>query len=148
MIAPDIARLGVGTALEPWELPPLTRATLALYAGGSGDHVPLHIDTDFATREAGMDDVIGHGMLTMAYLGRYLLTLAPQRQIKSFSTRFLGMSRIGDAIGLSATITRNEIEGMARLVEAELTAARANGDKLATGTVRWMFEIEEQDHGD
>jgi hypothetical protein len=41
---------------------------LAVFAGASGDHVPLHIDIDFA-RRAGMPDVFAHGMLGMAWLG-------------------------------------------------------------------------------
>ena len=41
------------------------RATLALFAGASGDHNPIHIDLDVA-RSAGLDDVFAHGMLSMA----------------------------------------------------------------------------------
>ena len=44
---------------------------LALFAGASGDHNPIHIDIDFA-RKAGMPDVFAHGMLSMAWLGRLL----------------------------------------------------------------------------
>jgi acyl dehydratase len=46
---------------------PLTRAMLALFAGASGDHNPVHIDID-AARAAGLPDVIGHGMLTITCL--------------------------------------------------------------------------------
>ena len=31
-------------------LPPISRTTLALFAGASGDHNPIHIDLDFARR--------------------------------------------------------------------------------------------------
>ena len=48
--------VNVGDALPPLALPPLTRTTLALFAGASGDHNPIHIDIDFA-RAAGMPDV-------------------------------------------------------------------------------------------
>ncbi len=41
---------------------PVDRTTLALFAGASGDHNPIHIDIDFA-RRAGMPDVFAHGML-------------------------------------------------------------------------------------
>ena len=54
--------VSVGDVLPPLSLPPVTRATLALYAGASGDHNPIHIDVDFA-RAAGMPDVFAHGML-------------------------------------------------------------------------------------
>lgn len=43
-----MTRAQVGDAIPSLTLPPLSRGTLALYAGGSGDHVPLHIDAAFA----------------------------------------------------------------------------------------------------
>lgn len=39
----------------------ITRARLALFAGGSGDCNPVHIDIDVA-RTAGFDDVFAQGM--------------------------------------------------------------------------------------
>ena len=51
----------VGAELPARTLPPITRTALALYAGGSGDHNPLHVDIDYA-RAAGMEDVFAHGM--------------------------------------------------------------------------------------
>ncbi len=51
-----------GQTLPPLTLPAINRTTLALFAGASGDHNPIHIDLDFA-REAGMNDVFAHGML-------------------------------------------------------------------------------------
>ena len=61
----DWAALQVGDTLPPLALPPLTRHTLALYCGASGDHNPIHVDIDFA-RSAGLPDVIAHGMLSAA----------------------------------------------------------------------------------
>ena len=78
-MAPTYDSVTVGDEIAPLALPPLTRATLALYAGASGDHNPVHIDIDFA-RAAGMPDVFAHGMLSMAWLGRLLTNWAPQRE--------------------------------------------------------------------
>jgi acyl dehydratase len=63
--------IAVGTELPPLAVGRITRTTLALFAGASGDHNPMHIDIDVA-RSAGLDDVFAHGMLSMAYLGRIL----------------------------------------------------------------------------
>ncbi|GAO70694.1 MaoC family dehydratase [Comamonas sp. E6] len=65
MNTPRYDEVQVGDALPALELSPISRTTLALFAGASGDHNPIHIDTDFA-RKAGMPDVFAHGMLGMA----------------------------------------------------------------------------------
>lgn len=58
---------------EGEELPVLqvtvTRAELIRYAGASGDFNPIHWNERVA-REAGLPDVIAHGMLTMALANR------------------------------------------------------------------------------
>lgn len=79
--------MDVGTELPPLELGPITRTTLALFAGASGDHNPMRNDIDVA-RSAGFDDVFAHGMLSMAYLGRLLSSWVPPERIRSFRVRF------------------------------------------------------------
>ena len=75
MSSSEIAKLHVGDMLEPMTHDPISRTTLALFAGASGDHNPIHIDIDFA-KSVGLDDVFAHGMLGMAYLGRFLTSIA------------------------------------------------------------------------
>src|SRR5579859_2947599 len=77
-----------GDSLPVLKLPPITRLQLALYCGGSGDHNPIHVDTDFAKR-AGMKDVFAHGMLSMGFMGRLITSVAPQSRVKSLSVRFV-----------------------------------------------------------
>lgn len=72
---------------------PITRGTLALYAGASHDHVLLHIDSDFA-KAAGMGDVFAHGMLSMAYLAQFLTRLAPAERVRSWNVRFLAITPV------------------------------------------------------
>lgn len=82
-----------GTALPPLEVDPISRTTLALFAGASGDHNPMHIDIDVA-RSAGLDDVFAHGMLSMAYLGRLLTDWCPQQSIRSYRVRFAAITPV------------------------------------------------------
>ena len=65
MATPTFDSVQLGDVLPPLDMPPINRTQLALFAGASGDHNPIHIDTDFA-RQAGMPDVFAHGMLGMA----------------------------------------------------------------------------------
>jgi acyl dehydratase len=131
-----------GASLPEVTFPPLTRTTLALYAGGSGDHNPLHIDIDFARSVARMDDVIGHGMLTMALAAKYVTALASQRSLRTYSLRFLGMSRIGDRIACGGRVAQVLDQEGSRCAEIELTIARGNGELLASGSA--VFTLDER----
>src|SRR5438105_14396136 len=73
---PEISfhNLQVGDEILPLTAQPISRLPLALFAGATGDHNPIHVDLDFA-RAAGMGDVFAHGMLSMAYLARMLTKL-------------------------------------------------------------------------
>src|SRR6218665_1520500 len=76
MATPALQDMQVGDSIPALQLPAISRTTLALYAGASGDHNPIHIDIDFA-RSAGLDDVFAHGMLSAAYVGRPVTHWAP-----------------------------------------------------------------------
>lgn len=131
-MADTLRNAAVGDSLPALTMPPITRLTLALYCGASGDHNPLHVDQDFA-REAGLGDVIAHGMLVMAYLGRTLTAQVPQRAIRAFDTRFHAMTRIGDAITCTARVTeRAEIDG-ADCLRVAVEARDQRGELKAAG---------------
>src|SRR5258707_9917849 len=103
--------IAVGTELPPLEINPISRTTLALFAGASGDHNPMHIDIDVA-HSAGLDDVFAHGMLSMAYLGRYLTDLAPQERLRSFRVRFVSITPVHGQPTCSATVrTVEQVDG-------------------------------------
>ena len=68
MNLPKYNDLNIGDNIPSLVKRPINRTTLALFAGASNDHNPMHIDIDFA-KKSGFDDVFAHGMLVMAYLG-------------------------------------------------------------------------------
>ena len=116
----------VGDALPPFTSDPITRTTLALYAGASGDHNPMHIDSDFA-KAAGESDVFAHGMLSMAYLSRALIGYVPQGQIRSFGVRFASIVRVGETVTCTGKIAeRFDVEGEPR-ARLALTATTSKG---------------------
>ena len=93
----------VGDRLPTLQLPPVDRATLALFGGASGDHNPIHIDTDFA-RRSGMPDVFAQGMLGMAWLGRLLTQWVPQSRIRKYDARFAGITHLGNTMTCSGEV--------------------------------------------
>ena len=102
-LSEDLASCAVGDDLPSFTKPPVTRTTLALFAGASNDHNPIHIDIDVA-RAAGMDDVFAQGMLVMAYLGQLLTGWAPQNSIRRFGVRFGAVTHLNDEITCSGKI--------------------------------------------
>ena len=119
----------VGTELPPLEVGTITRTTLALFAGASGDHNPIHIDLDVA-RSAGLDDVFAHGMLSMAYLGRLLTGWVPQERIRTYSVRFVAITPVLAQPTCHGTVTSVE-DGLATL---DLAVRLADGTTTLTGT--------------
>jgi acyl dehydratase len=103
MTIPVKVSIKVGDTLPELRLPPVNRGMLALYAGASGDHVPLHFDIDFA-RQAGMPDVFAQGMLGMAWLGRLITSWAPQGALRSYNVRFVAITHLGNAPVLSGKV--------------------------------------------
>ena len=139
MPIPDFHSIRTGDTLPPLELPPLSRLTLALYCAASGDHNPIHVDIDYARNNAGMEDVIGHGMLTMAWLGRLLGNWVPQVQVRRFRTRFKSPVHIGDRITCLGTVVE-KIPGTENLVRVELQSVNEKGTVLATGEAMVVFD--------
>ena len=122
----------VGTEIPVLELPPISRFTLALYAGASGDHNPIHIDSDFA-KQAGMPDVFAHGMLSMAYLGRMLTNWQPQAQLRKFGNRFAAITQLQDAITCSGKVVEIIERDGETLARCEIQAAKENGEQTLIG---------------
>ena len=132
MSKPDFDALQVGDALPQLALPPLSRTTLALYAGASNDHNPIHIDLDFA-RKAGMPDVFAHGMLSMAWLGRLLTQWADQRQLRSFGVRFVDITHLANEITCSGRIVEKFVAEGERRVKVQRQTADQHGATKIVG---------------
>lgn len=132
----ETSTLKVGDTLPSFTTPPVSRFTLALYCGASGDHNPMHVDSDYA-KAGGSPDVFAHGMLSMGYLGRLLTNWVPQRQLRDYGVRFVAITQVGEAITCSGTVTElfevrvgDQIERRARL---SLQTTNQHGQVKLTG---------------
>jgi len=132
MATPTFDQVKVGDEPIRIEIPPISRTTLALYAGASGDHNPMHIDIDYA-KSAGESDVFAHGMLIMAYLGRGVTSFAPQSALRSFTTRFTAITRVGEKIIVTGKIAEKLEAGGEKRVRLELVAANDKGESRGAG---------------
>ena len=122
----------VGDKIPDLVIEPITRSTLALYAGASGDHNPIHIDLDFA-KESGMKDVFAHGMLIMAYLGRAVTNFVPQSNLKNFSVRFSSITNIGDILTCSGKVKKIDKNNSKKTIVLDLIVSDKFGDIKISG---------------
>jgi len=130
MKTPRFDEIQVGDTLPALNLPPISRTTLALFAGASGDHNPIHIDTDFA-RKAGMPDVFAQGMLSMAWLGRLITQWVPQSQLRRFDVRFQGITHLANAISCTGRVV--EKRDADRSVRIEVQSSNQHGQTKIAG---------------
>lgn len=132
MNAPRFDAVEVGSDIPLLTSEPISRWTLAMYAGASGDDNPIHIDLDFA-KKAGMPDVFAHGMLSMAYLGRALTNWVAQSALRSFDVRFAAIVQVGDRISCSGRVVEKLTVDGEKRVRLQLSAADGNGEVKISG---------------
>ena len=102
----------VGTIL-PTKVFYLDRGLLKAYADASGDQNPIHQSEEFAL-SVGLPNVIAHGMLTMALVGKFITDWAGgSANVKEFSARFIKPVIVpaGEKVDLTVTATVIEIDG-------------------------------------
>ena len=103
----------------------LDRAMLKAYADASGDQNPIHQNEDFA-KAVGLPDVIAHGMLTMALVGKFVSDWAGgAQQIKEFSGRFMKPVVVPalEKVDLTVSATVTKVEGNDVTLELSATSA-------------------------
>ena len=102
----------VGTVLEEHVFY-LDRAMLKAYADASGDQNPIHQNEEFAL-SVGLPNVIAHGMLTMALVGKYVTDWAGGlTAVKEYSARFVKpvIVPVDQKVDLTVSATISEING-------------------------------------
>ena len=125
-------QIQVGDALPAFTTEPISRLTLALYCGASGDHNPIHVDTDFA-KAAGQGDVFAHGMLSMAYLGRLLTNWVPQAALREYGVRFVAITQVHAQVRCEGRVTEKFEQAGERRVRVELSTTDQHGQTKLAG---------------
>lgn len=116
--------INVGDAL-PTQVFYLDRGLLKAYADASGDQNPIHQNEEIAI-SVGLPNVIAHGMLTMALVGKFVTDWAGgSAHVKEFSARFIKPVIVpaGEKVDLTVNATVLEVDG--DRVKLELVATSA-----------------------
>ena len=134
MTVPTFESLKVGDEIPALKIPPVSRHTLALYCGASGDHNPIHVDLDYA-KSVGLDDVIAHGMLSAGYLARMLTDWVPQSAIRSINNRFTAMTYIGESVTCIGKVVEKFEKENEKLVRLEMQANTSGAQTIIADAV-------------
>jgi acyl dehydratase len=126
----------IGEELSPLVKPPITQEQLQRYADASGDHNPIHLDEEAAHR-VGLDSVIAHGMLSMAFLGQFVMQRisdTPEAHLAQLKVRFVNMVRLGDTLTCYGLVRERHRDHADRIsVTIECWAQNQKGEKVTTG---------------
>lgn len=115
----------------------IDRALLKEYADASGDQNPIHQDEEFA-KSVGLPDVIAHGMLTMALVGKFATDWAGgSASIKEFSARFIKPVIVpqGEKVDLTVNATVVSVEDAVIKIDLVVTSAGIKVLGMAKATV-------------
>lgn len=124
--------LDSGSVLPELRKPPITKLQLVKYAGASGDYNLIHTDDETA-RAVGLEGVIAHGMLSMAFLGEYLCWLAGPESVRRLSVRFVEMVRPGDTLTCRARVKERTTNDAGRRLHLEVWAENQRAERVTVG---------------
>ena len=124
--------LSIGSALPELRKDAVTKLQLVKYAGASGDYNLIHTDDETA-RRVGLDGVIAHGMLSMAFLGQYLCWLTGPESIRHLAVRFVEMVRPGDVLTCRGRVKALGQDATGQRITLELWAENQRAQQVTVG---------------
>ena len=127
----------VGTEL-PEKVFYLDRALLKQYADASGDQNPIHQNEEFAL-SVGLPNVIAHGMLTMALVGKYVSDFAGgSANVLEYGARFIKPVIVpaGQKVDLTVSATVTEVSDGKVSISLSATSAGVKVLGMAKAVVK------------
>jgi len=127
----------VGTEL-PEKVFYVDRALLKQYADASGDQNPIHQNEEFAL-SVGLPNVIAHGMLTMALVGKYVSDYAGgSTNVLEYGARFIKPVIVpaGQKVDLTVSATVTEVSDGKVSISLSATSAGVKVLGMAKAVVK------------
>ncbi len=127
----------VGAAL-PTHTFNVNRALLKAYADASGDQNPIHQNEEFAL-SVGLPNVIAHGMLTMALVGKYVTDwVGGSSKVTHYGARFVKPVIVPADMDVDLTVSAvvSAVEGNSITLDLTATSAGVKVLGLAKAVVK------------
>ena len=123
----DITNIIVGDEIPEVIIEPLQQQDLIKYAKASGDYNPIHLDKNFANN-IGLDNVIVHGMLIMAHLGKSIANSMTIPYLKHFSVQFSSITTLGEKLICSGQVIKIEKDKEKKIISLNLKVLNLSND--------------------
>ena len=128
----DITNIIVGDEIPEVIIEPLQQQDLIKYAKASGDYNPIHLDKNFANN-IGLDNVIVHGMLIMAHLGKSIANSMTIPYLKHFSVQFSSITTLGEKLICSGEVIKIEKYKEKKIITLNLKVLNLSNDVKILG---------------
>ena len=128
----------MGHEIPAKNIGPFNQNDLLEYAKASGDFNPIHLDKEFA-KTIGLDNVIVHGMLIMAHLGKSIANSNSVSFLKHFSVRFCSITRLEEKLICRGEVSKIEKNNQKKIITLKLKVLNLSGEVKNLG--KTIFSI-------
>ena len=111
---------------------------LVKYAKASGDFNPIHLDKEFG-KTIGLDNVIVHGMLIMAHLGKSIANSNSVSFLKHFSVQFCSITKLEERLICKGEVSKIEKNNQKKIITLKLKVLNLSGEVKILG--KTIFSI-------
>ena len=122
-----------GAEIAPLVKGEITKLMLVEYGEAALDGNPMHTDDEFA-QDAGYPGVFAQGMLSMGFLGQFLVERFGIDSLKRFKVRFSRITWPGETITCRGVVLRKYTQAGERLVELDIHTENQEGEKKLVGS--------------
>ncbi len=122
----------MGYEIPETNLGSFNKDDLVKYAKASGDSNPIHLDKAFA-KTIGFDNVIAHGMLVMAHLGKSIANSNSVSFLRHFSVQFCSITRLEEKLIYKGEVSKIEKNNQKRIITLKLKVLNLSGEVKIMG---------------
>lgn len=122
----------MGCQIPAKDIGPFNQNDLVKYAKASGDFNPIHLDKEFA-KTMGFDNVIAHGMLIMAHLGKSIANSNYVSFLKHFSVQFCSITRLEEKLICRGEVSKIEKNNQKKNITLKLKVLNLYGEVKILG---------------
>ena len=122
----------MGYEIPETNIGPFNQNDVVEYAKASGDFNPIHFDKEFA-KTIGLDNVIVHGMLIMAHLGKIIENSNSVSFLKHFSVQFCSITKLEERLIGKGEVSKIEKNNQKKIITLKLKVLNLSGEVKILG---------------